>query len=232
MALSIQTLDYAALPEAELVAQARAGRREAFAAIMTRGNQRLFRIARGVMRDDVEAEDVLQESYVRAFSKLSDFRGESSIYTWLTRIVLNEAHGRLRKRRNMVDLTELEAAQNGMGGQEGRILAFPSGLAVEDPEREAARAQMRHLLEHAVDRLPEPFRLVFIMREVEGSSIAETAETLGVKPETVKTRLHRARKMLRETLDAQLGLALTGAFPFLGVRCERITATVLKRMGL
>lgn len=230
MALSFQTLDYAALDEAQLVAHARAGRREAFAAIMTRGNQRLFRIARGVMRDETEAEDVLQEAYVRAFQALSSFRGDASIYTWLTRIVLNEAHGRLRKRRTMVDLTELESAQR--GGRGGQILAFPSGLETDDPERDAARAQVRRLLETAVDELPEPFRLVFILREVEGSSIAETALALGVKPETVKTRLHRARKLLRERLDAQLASALTGAFPFLGARCQRITEAVLQRLAL
>jgi RNA polymerase sigma-70 factor (ECF subfamily) len=228
MTLSTQTLDYAALPEADLVAYARAGRREAFAALMTRGNQRLFRIARAVVRDESEAEDVLQEAYVRAFAKLSEFRGEASIYTWLTRIVLNEAHGRLRKRRPTVELSAIEAAQGG----NGRILMFPSALASDDPERDAALAETRRLLERAVDDLPESFRLVFIMREVEDCSIAETAANLGIKPETVKTRLHRARRLLRESLDAQLASALTGAFPFLGARCQRITAAVLARLEL
>jgi RNA polymerase sigma-70 factor, ECF subfamily len=228
MTLSTQTLDYAALPEADLVAYARAGRREAFAALMTRGNQRLFRIARAVVRDESEAEDVLQEAYVRAFAKLSEFRGEASIFTWLTRIVLNEAHGRLRKRRPMVELSAIEAAQGG----NGRILMFPSALTSDDPERDAALAETRRLLERAVDALPEAFRLVFIMREIEDCSIAETAANLGIKPETVKTRLHRARRLLRESLDAQLASALTGAFPFLGARCQRITEAVLARMGL
>jgi len=228
MTLSTRTLDYAALDEATLVAHARAGRREAFAALMQRGNQRLFRIARAVVRDESEAEDVLQEAYVRAFAKLAEFRGEASIYTWLTRIVLNEAHGRLRKRRNTVDLDAIEAAQGG----EGRILMFPGAPVSADPERDAAIAETRRLLERAVDELPEAFRLVFVMREVEGCSIAETAANLGVKAETVKTRLHRARRLLREALDAQLANALTGAFPFLGARCQRITDAVLARMGL
>ena len=227
MTLSTQTLDYSALPEAELVAFARAGRREAFAALMTRGNQRLFRIARAVVRDESEAEDVLQEAYVRAFAKLAEFRGEASIYTWLTRIVLNEAHGRLRKRRRTVGLEAVEAAQGGAG----RILMFPSALASDDPERDAALAETRRLLERAVDELPEAFRLVFVMREVEGCSIAETAANLGVKAETVKTRLHRARRLLRDALDARLASALTGAFPFLGARCQRITNAVLARLG-
>lgn len=228
MTATVQILDYARLPETELVSLAKAGRREAFAAIMQRGNQRLFRIARAVVRDESEAEDVLQDAYVRAFTHLADFRGEASIFTWLTRIVLNEAHGRLRKRRNLVELSAVEAAQSDVG----RILMFPNANAFEDPERDALRAETRRLLERAVDELPEAFRLVFILREIEECSIEETARALDVKPETVKTRLFRARRMLRKSLDEQLGSALSGAFPFLGARCERITAAVLERLGL
>ncbi|MFC3071109.1 RNA polymerase sigma factor [Phenylobacterium soli] len=224
MAVTLKTVDYAALPEGELVAQARAGVREAFAALMQRGNQRLFRIARSVVRDEGEAEDVLQEAYLRAFAALPSFRGESSVFTWLTRIVLNEAHDRLRKRRPTVELDALEQAQS----DPGRILLFPG--ASDDPERDAALAQTRRLLERAVDALPEAFRLVFVMREVEGLTIEETAQALSVKPETVKTRLFRARRQLREALDEQLASALTGAFPFLGARCERITSAVLARL--
>jgi RNA polymerase sigma-70 factor (ECF subfamily) len=225
---AIRTLDYAALSETELVGYAKAGRREAFAALMTRGNQRLFRVARSIVRDESEAEDVLQEAYVRAFAKLEEFRGESSIFTWLTRIVINEGRGRLRKRRDTVDLAEIETAQ----AEAGRVLMFPSSFGSGDPERDAARAEARRLLERAVDALPEPFRLVFVMREIEDCSMAETAETLGIRVETVKTRLHRARRMLRAALDQQLAGAVTGAFPFLGARCQRITSTVLERMGL
>src|SRR6185437_4186588 len=151
MTATAELVDYAALPEAELVALAKAGRREAFAAIMRRGNQRLFRIARAVVRDESEAEDVLQEAYVRAFTRLADFRGEASIYTWLTRIVLNEAHGRLRKRRVTVDLSAVEAAQ----ADTGRILMFPTAFGSGDPERDASRAEARRILERAIDALPE-----------------------------------------------------------------------------
>lgn len=228
MSTSVQNLDYAALPEAELVAYARQGRREAFAALMQRGNQRLFRIARSVLRDESEAEDVLQEAYVRAFAKLSEFRGEASIYTWLTRIVLNEARGRLRKRRETVELTAIESAQ----AEAGRVVLFPTALASPDPERQAAMAETRRLVERAVDELPEAFRLVFVMRDIEECSIEETAANLGVRPETVKTRLHRARRLLRQKLDEQLASAFTGAFPFLGARCERITEAVLARLPL
>ncbi len=219
-------LDYLGMPEAELVGFARAGDRAAFRAIMTRCNQRLFRVARAVVRDESEAEDVLQEAYMRAFAAIANFRGEAGIATWLTRIVLNEAHGRLRRRKVTVDLDELETAQ-----ESAQVLNFPGMIRSDDPEADAARAQIRHILEHAVDALPEPFRLVFILREVEGLTVEETADHLNLKVETVKTRLHRARRRLREALDAQLADVMVGAYPFLGARCERISDAVLQRMG-
>lgn len=218
MRAALHHLDHAALPEAELAALARQGDRAAFRAIMQRCNQRLFRVARAVMRDEAEAEDVLQEAYARAFAAIGGFRGEAGIATWLTRIVLNEAHRRLRLRRPTVELDELD----------DRVVAFPG--RPEDPEADAARSQIRRLLEQAVDQLPEPFRLVFILREIEELSVDETAEHLGLKPQTVKTRLHRARQRLREALDARLADVMVGAYPFLGARCERITERVLQRM--
>jgi RNA polymerase sigma-70 factor (ECF subfamily) len=224
---NLHAADYQAMGEAELVGRARRGEREAFRAIMQRCNQRLFRIARSVVRDDVEAEDVLQEAYVRAFSAIGRFRGEAGILTWLTRITLNEARGRLRRRRTLVDIDEIEAAQSGRG----QVLAFPSAGLSADPEADAARAQMRRLLESAVDELPDAFRTVFIMRDVEECSIEETAINLGIRPETVKTRLHRARRQLRKTLDEKLSASLGGAFPFLGLRCQAITERVLARMA-
>jgi RNA polymerase sigma-70 factor (ECF subfamily) len=217
---------YASLAEAELIAFARQGHREAFRVIMQRCNQRLFRVARSVMRDDSEAEDVLQEAYVRAFSALDGFRGEAGILTWLTRITLNEARGRLRRRRNMVDLSEIEAAQSGMG----QVVVFPAASMSADPEADAARAEMRRLLENAVDELPDAFRTVFIMRDVDECSIEETAVNLGLKPETVKTRLHRARRQLRKSLDEKLSASMAGAFPFLGARCQAMTERVLARL--
>jgi len=223
---ALRALDYVSLPEAELVALARGGEREAFRAIMTRCNQRLFRIARAVVRDEVEAEDVLQEAYARAFAAIAGFRSEAGIATWLTRIVLNEAHGRLRRRRPTVELDVLETAQAG-----AQVLNFPGAAKADDPEADAARAQIRRILERAVDALPEPFRLVFILREVEELSVEETAAHLGLKAETVKTRLHRARRRLREALDAQLADVMVGAYPFLGARCERITEAVLQRLS-
>ncbi len=223
---AVHAIDYLGLPEPELVAYARAGDRQAFRAIMKRCNQRLFRIARAVVRDDAEAEDVLQEAYTRAFGAIAMFRGESGIATWLTRIVLNEAHGRLRQRRITVELDQVEVAQ-----ESAQVLHFPGAAKCEDPEADAARAQIRRILERAVDALPEPFRLVFILRDVEELSVEETASHLSLKVETVKTRLHRARRRLRDALDAQLADVMVGAYPFLGARCERITEAVLRRLA-
>jgi RNA polymerase sigma-70 factor, ECF subfamily len=223
---AVHALDYLSLPEPELVGFARAGDRAAFRAIMTRCNQRLFRVARAVVRDEAEAEDVLQEAYLRAFAAIATFRGEAGIATWLTRIVLNEAHGRLRRRRITVDLDQVEAAQ-----ETAQVLNFPGMARSDDPEADAARAQIRRVLERAVDALPEPFRLVFILREVEDLSVEETASHLNLKVETVKTRLHRARRRLREALDAQLADVMVGAYPFLGARCARISDAVLQRLG-
>lgn len=222
--LKRQTLD--ALDEAELVRLARAGDGEAFRVIMQRGNQRLFRVARGVVRDEAEAEDVLQEAWARAFAAIGTFRSEVGIMTWLTRIVLNEARGRLRRRRPTVGLEAVEAAQ----AEAGQVIRFPGSFGTASPEADAARAQMRALIEQAVDELPEGFRVVFILRDIEACSIEETAATLGIRPETVKTRLHRARRLLREALNARLASATADVFPFLGPRCERITAAVLARL--
>jgi RNA polymerase sigma-70 factor (ECF subfamily) len=223
---ALHAIDYASLPEPELVSFARDGDHEAFREIMTRCNQRLFRVARAVVRDEAEAEDVLQEAYTRAFAAIASFRGESGVATWLTRIVLNEAHGRLRRRRPTVELDEVEAAQEG-----AQVLTFPNMARSEDPEADAARAQIRRILERAVDDLPEAFRLVFILREVEELSAEETAGHLNLKVETVKTRLHRARRKLREALDARLADVMVGAYPFLGARCARITEAVLQRLA-
>jgi RNA polymerase sigma-70 factor (ECF subfamily) len=221
-------IHYTALSDADLVAHARRGDCEAFRQIMRRGNQRLFRIARGVLNDDAEAEDAVQEAYTQAFAKLGGFRGEASLLTWMTRIVLNECYGRLRRRRRMVGVEQIEAAQQ---HGDGRVLMFPTRYGSEDPAADASRAQMRVLIERAIDALPEPFRVVFVMREIEECSIEETATALDIRPETVKTRLHRARRLLRNALHDNLATALSDAFPFLGPRCDRMTEAVLARLS-
>ncbi len=226
MPAPVATVDYAVLDDQALVALVRSGKREAFRHIMQRCNQRLFRVARAVIGEDSEAEDVLQESYMRAFHKLDSFRGDSTLSTWLTTIVLNEARGRLRKRRLMVGLEQVDAAPD----DTHQVIQFPSKFGSEDPAAAAARAQIRHLLEHAIDELPPAFRVVYIMREVEDCSVDETASQLGIKPATVKTRLHRARRLLRSSLHDQLANTISDAFPFMGKRCARVTDAVMARL--
>jgi len=224
---SKRELNVDALDETDLVQLARQGEAAAFRAIMQRSNRRLYRIARAVMNDDSEAEDVVQESYVRGLTALTSFRGDSSLTTWLSRIVLNEAMGRLRRRRPTVDVDALEDRQ----ALQGDIIPFPLTSREPDPERAIAQRQIKALLESAIDELPDSFRTVLMARAVEGMSIEETAELFDLKPETVKTRLHRARQLLRDALEKQIGPVLTDAFPFDGRRCERMTQAVLARLA-
>jgi RNA polymerase sigma-70 factor (ECF subfamily) len=206
--------------DAELLARMRAGLPDAFAQLMRSNNQRLYRLARGFLDNAAEAEEALQESYVRAFTHLDRFRGESSLATWLARIVLNEALGRLRRRRPMADLDGAEEA------------VAAGDAPAPTPEQEIARREIRRAIERAVDDLPPAFRSVFIMRAVEEMSIEETAVCLGIPGDTVKTRFHRANKQLRRALSAQFGALVEGAFPFLGSRCDGLVAAVLDRLGL
>ncbi|NOJ41873.1 RNA polymerase sigma factor [Bradyrhizobium australiense] len=210
--------------DAELVRRVLARDEAAVRAIMQANNRRLYRLARGILRNDGEAEDVVQEAYVRAFTHLESFRGDSSLSTWLSRITMNEALGRLRRQRPAVELDSLP-----QGALEAQIIQFP--LAADDPEKSMAQREIQHVVEHAIDELPEAFRLVFITRVLEGMNVEETAEILGLKPETVKTRLHRARTMLRDIVEKKIGPVVMEAFPFAGRRCERLTDAVLKRLG-
>jgi RNA polymerase sigma-70 factor (ECF subfamily) len=213
--------------DVDLVRRAIARDGDAFRLIMQRYNQRLYRIARSILRNDGEAEDVVQEAYVRAFTHLDSFRGDSSLATWISRITINEALGRLRKQRPTVDIATFESQRT-----PAEIIQFPLTSKADDPERTMAQRQLLQLVEQATDNLPEVYRVVFITRVIEGMSVEDTAELLGLRPETVKTRLHRARKMVREQLDKQIGPVLMDAFPFAGRRCERMTSEVMKRLGL
>ena len=223
-----QTDRMEALGERELVQLAQAGVSSAFRAIIQRNNRRLFRVARSILKDDSEAEDVVQEVYARALEHISEFRGDSTLATWLTRIAINEAQGRLRRQRPAVDLAMIDSEEKGMS----EVISFPLASPDADPERVAAQREVRRLMEQAIDELPDAFRVVFVMRVVEEMSIEETASFLGLREETVKTRLHRARNLLRQALDAQLAPALKDSFPFDGARCARIADVVLQRLGL
>lgn len=212
--------------DAELVARALARDEQAVRTIIKTHNRRLYRLARGILRNDGEAEDVVQETYVRAFTHLADFRGDSSLSTWLSRIAMNEALGRLRRERPAVELSSLP-----QGTLEAQIIQFPLMSGADDPEKTMAQREIQHVVEGAIDELPEPFRIVFITRVVEGMNVEETAEILDLKPETVKTRLHRARAMLRDHVEKKIGPIVMEAFPFAGRRCDRLTEAVLKRLG-
>jgi RNA polymerase sigma-70 factor (ECF subfamily) len=213
--------------DSALVTRAIRGEAAAFRAIMQRYNQRLFRMARSILRNDAEAEDALQTAYLKAFRALGEFRGESAFGTWLTRIVINEALALARGRRP--SLQSDGGAATLLGGE---VIPFPSANANPDPERAMAQSQIQSVVERAIDKLPDDFRTVLIARILEEMSVEETAELLGLKPETVKTRLHRARKLLRDAVEKEVGPVLLGAFPFAGRRCERLTAAVLRQLGL
>lgn len=213
------------LTDEDLVNLARARDEAAVRAITTRYNRRLFRIARSILRNDAEAEDVVQETYVRAFTGLDMFRGDAAFGTWITRIAMNEALGRLRRLRPTVEWETYGANRN-----QAEIIHFPASAVCNDPEKTMAQSEVRAVLEQAIDELPDAFRAVFVARIVEGMSVEETADLFGLQPATVKTRLHRARLLLREELDKQLGPALTSSFPFDGQRCDRMTESVVRRI--
>ena len=217
-----------AISEADLVSRARNRDEAAVRELTNRYNRRLYRIARGILGDADEAEDAVQEAYMRAFTGLDRFRGESSLGTWLTRIVMNEALGRVRRRRPSVPLDAMDRGGEAAPHARSEVMAMASG---EDPETLAARGEIQSLVDRSIDRLPDEFRSVFVARMVEGLSIAETAELFGVRPETVKTRVHRANRRLRADLARQLGPAVTDAFPFDGARCERLTLNVLRALA-
>jgi RNA polymerase sigma-70 factor, ECF subfamily len=210
--------------DTELLRVARAGDATAFDALIRRHDRFLYRVARSILLDDYEAEDVVQETFIKAFKRLMDFRGEASLSTWLTRIALNEALARKRSQRTTV---ELEALQ-----QPAQIEPSAMTAPAQDPEVTAAQHQIRRLLERAIDGLPDSLRTVFVMRDVEELSTAEAARLLGLGKPTVKTRLHRARRMLRQILGEEVGKSLNDVFPFERQRCDLLVERVLRQVGL
>ena len=219
-------MELSRLIDAELVHVAREGSASALRLIVRRHNQRLYRVARAIVRDDSEAEDVMQDAYLSAFANLAKFRADASLATWLTRIVVNKAINRLQRQDVVVPLEVIERFER----PEGDIVGMPHFAVALDPEASAARSQVRNLLERAIDNLPEPFRIVFVMRMVEELSVKETASSLGIPEETVKSRLHRAKKMMREQLQPTLASALTDIFKFQDPRCGEFTDALLARL--
>jgi RNA polymerase sigma-70 factor (ECF subfamily) len=185
----------------------------------------LFRTARAILRDDAEAEDALQEAYIQAYRALGSFRGDAELSTWLARIVANEALQRLRKRARRAEIVPLQPAAD------AELEQVSDTDRDKAPEMSAARAEMRRLLESQIDALPDAYRAVFMLRAVEELSVEETAAVLGLEPATVRTRLFRARSMLREALAQKIDLACEDAFSFAGERCDRVVARVLARLN-
>jgi RNA polymerase sigma-70 factor (ECF subfamily) len=169
----------------------------------------LVALAVSVLRNSTEAEDAVQEAYVSAFTHLASYRNESGLATWLSRVTMNEALGRLRRTRSIADITPLDDARS-----EAEIIQFPLSGQNDDPERTMAQREILQLVERATDDLPDVYRPVFVARVIEGMSVEKTAELLGIRPETVKTRLHRARQLVRDKIDKQIGPVLMDAFPF------------------
>lgn len=229
IALGLKTArDYSRLSQREL-AQLCAGRDTgAITHVITSNNQRLFRTAWSILRNRAEAEECVQAAYLSAFAAIGKFEGLSSLSTWLTRIVVNEALGRRRadERRK----THLE--QRGVAVLDDYRDALMRGSDADPPDAALARAQIRRLLEQAVNDLPDAFRTVFVLREIEGLSSEDTAAILDVPVATVKTRLFRGRQRLQQMLEPEVAAALTGAFPFAGSDCAMMTQRVLKELQL
>jgi len=205
------------LSDEEVVARVLAGDTSLFEILMRRYNQRLFRVARGILADDAEAEDVAQEAWLRAFRELSRFRGEALFSTWLTRIACHDALARVHKRRRLVPIT---------GGGDGGGEPPEPPAETPGPERDLENRELQDLLRAAVEVLPDPLRAVFCLREIEQLSTEQTADALGLTVENVRVRLHRAKRSLRQTLDEKIGREVRRLYLFDGARCDRLVERV------
>ena len=206
------------LSDEEVVERVLAGEIELFEILMRRYTQRLYRVARAILADDGEAEDVMQDAYVRAYSHLGQFAGQARFSTWLTRIAVHEALARARRGRRLVQIEDLSRREDSMPSTE------------RGPEQRAIQRNLQSLLETAIDALPESFRSVLVLREVEGLSTAETADSLGISEALVKTRLHRAHAALRNDMESRTRATLASSFPFHLSRCDRVVAAVFERI--
>ena len=220
-----------ALDDIELVARVARNDHAAFEVLMRRHNGRLFRVARAILKDAAEAEDALQEAYLDAYRHSGEFRGAAQVVTWLTRIVINQSLMRLRRRRRdrvVVPFGERWTTEPGLEPEQAETPVADDTL--ESPPDAVLRGEIRRLLERRIDDLPVAFRTVFVMRDVEDLSVQETAECLAIPAATVRTRLFRARALLREALARDLDAATSDVFGFAGERCDRIVAGVLARV--
>jgi len=217
----------AVTPTADLARRVQDGDRDAFAALMRRFNRRLFRTARAILKDDAAAEDALQDAYVAVYQHIGQFRGDADLSTWLTRVVVNQALQGLRTTRRQGVVVPLDSQYDGPHA----IGPTMENAAPDAPERAAMRAEIRRLLERKIDDLPDAFRIVFVLREVEEMTIEEVARCLGVPEATVRTRLFRAKARLRESIASEIDVAAQDVFAFAGSRCDRIVHAVLARIA-
>jgi RNA polymerase sigma-70 factor (ECF subfamily) len=218
---SAVVLENSEYSDTETIQQVLDGNTAMFELLMRRYNERIYRAARSIVRDEQEAEDVMQQAYVNAFTHLRQFNGSAQFATWLTRIAINEALARVRRR------ARYEAFDDDLSNVEPFMPTNP----VQNPERQAFAGELRSLLEWAIDALPDRLREVFVLREVEGLSTSEVAECLGVSDDVVKTRLSRGRAHLRGVLMERTGATAPEAFRFYRPRCDRVVARVLSRIG-
>ena len=217
----VELAAWAEIPDEAIVERVRGGEIAAYEILMRRYNQRLFRVAVSILRNDAEAEEVMQETYFRAYRNLSQFAGLSKFSTWLTKIAVHEALSLLRRRERMEMEPSTDAASHTMDNVT---------TGTPDPERQAYDGELRAVLEAAIAALPDLYRSVFILRAVEGLSAAETAACLDIGEEAVKTRLHRARQMLRKDLRHRASILTAETFPFHLSRCDRVVAAVFQRI--
>ena len=215
------------LSDADIVKRVRAGEHALFEILMRRHNQQLYRAARAIVKDEHEVEDVMQQAYINAFTHLHQFEERSQFSTWLTRITLNEAFGRRRKMRQSESRAIVVSDAREDAGELMETVRTPQ----PDPERQAYARELHRVLEEAVDTLPETYRAVFMLRDIEGLSTSETGAGLGLGDEAVKTRLHRARAMIRRAVTVRLGEVAAGAFEFHAPRCDRVVSAVLARVS-
>jgi RNA polymerase sigma-70 factor (ECF subfamily) len=213
------------LSDEEIAARVLAGETALYELLMRRYNQRLYRVAYSILRDAAEAEDVMQDAYVRAYEHLNQFAGRARFSTWLTRIAVHEALARLDKRKRLEFLDENETSDEHSNH-------FTPESNSPSPEEEVAQMEMRALLEQIILELPESYRVIFTLREVEQMNTAEVADALGLTEENVKVRLHRARALMRQQLHSRLGENAPQAFPFMGERCDNMVARVLARISV
>ena len=213
-------MELEAATDDDLVRRVLAGETACFELLMRRNNQRLYRAVRSILTDNDEAEDVMQEAYVAAFTHLGQFAGRSLFSTWLTRIAMNEAFARTKRKKRQATLEDGSETEESTMSQ-----------ALRGPEQRASDRELGIILEDAVDSLPEPFRTVFVLRSVEQLSVAETSEVLDIPEETVKTRLHRAKNQLRDLLTERVGAKIPQIYDFHRSRCDLVVARVIARLA-